>query len=159
MLTKMAFRSTLGHFPSGVVAVTSRDAHGEPVGMAVSSFTSVSLEPPLVAFLPSKSSSTFPIIARRGTFCVNVLAVGQEDICRALAVPGGDKFTRVSWHPGSHDDPVLDGVVAWLGCTITSVHDAGDHDIVVGHVDDLAADGSADPLLFFRSQYHHVAAA
>ncbi|TVT61279.1 flavin reductase family protein [Amycolatopsis rhizosphaerae] len=159
MLTSARFRSVLGHFPSGVVAITGRDAKGGPAGMAVSSFTSVSLDPPLVAFLPGKTSSTFPVIARRGTFCVNVLAVGQEDLCQALAVPGADKFAGVDWHPGPHGDPVLDGVVAWIGCTIEAMHDAGDHRIVIGRVDDLAAGTAAEPLLFFRRRYHHLAAA
>ncbi len=151
-------RSVLGHFPSGVAAITALDGDGRPVGMAVSSFTSVSLSPPLVAFLPAKTSSTFPRIAERGTFCVNVLAADQEDVCRALATPGGDKFAGLSWRPGPHGDPVLDGVAAWIACTIQSVHDAGDHHIVLGRVDDLAADTAAAPLLFFRSRYHHLAA-
>ncbi|NBH11890.1 flavin reductase family protein [Amycolatopsis sp. SID8362] len=158
MLTSARFRSVLGHFPSGIVAITGRDAAGAPAGMAVSSFTSVSLDPPLVAFLPGKASSTFPVLARSGTFCVNVLAAGQEDICRALAVSGVDKFAGLPWRPGPHGDPVLEGVVAWIGCTIEAVHDAGDHHIVVGRVDDLAAGTAAEPLLFFRSRYHHLAA-
>ncbi|WP_329250024.1 flavin reductase family protein [Actinoallomurus sp. NBC_01490] len=153
------FRSVLGHFPSGVAAITSLDAEGRPVGMTVSSFTSVSLTPPLVAFLPGKTSSTFPVIAERGTFCVNVLAAGQEPVCRALAVSGEDKFTEVAWRPGPHGDPVIDGVVAWIGCTIEAVHEAGDHRIVVGRVDELDAGAAVSPLLFFRSRYHHLAAA
>ncbi|MBB5159848.1 flavin reductase family protein [Saccharopolyspora phatthalungensis] len=153
------FRSVLGHFPSGVTAITSLDGERRPVGMAVSSFTSVSLDPPLVAFLPGKTSSTFPVIAERGSFCVNVLAAGQERICRALSVSGGDKFAEVAWRPGPLGDPVIDGVVAWVGCTIDAVHDAGDHHIVVGRVNDLGADTEASPLLFFRSHYGRVAAA
>ena len=127
--------------------------------MAVSSFTSVSLDPPLVAFLPGKTSSTFPVIAERGTFCVNVLAAGQEQVCRALSVPGRDKFADVAWHPGPHGDPVIDRVVAWISCTIDAVHDAGDHHIVVGRVDDLEAGTAPSPLLFFRSQYGHLMSA
>jgi 3-hydroxy-9,10-secoandrosta-1,3,5(10)-triene-9,17-dione monooxygenase reductase component len=157
MLTSARFRSVLGHFPSGVAAITSLDARGGPVGMAVSSFTSVSLDPPLVAFLPGKTSSTFPVIAERGTFCVNILAAGQEPVCRALAVSGEDKFAEIAWRPGPHGAPVIYGVVAWIGCTIAAVHDAGDHRIVLGRVDDLAADTAAEPLLFFRSEYHHLA--
>ncbi|SEO90654.1 flavin reductase family protein [Amycolatopsis saalfeldensis] len=153
------FRSVLGHFPSGVAAITSLDTQGRPVGMAVSSFTSVSLDPPLVAFLPGKTSSTFPVIAERGTFCVNVLAAGQEAVCHALAVPGGDKFADLGWQPGPHGNPVLDGVVAWIGCTIETMHDAGDHRIVVGRVEDLATGTTAEPLLFFRGRYPHLAAA
>ncbi|MER7198458.1 monooxygenase [Streptomyces sp. CB01635] len=153
------FRTVLGHFPSGITAITSRDAQGRPVGMTVASFTSVSLTPPLVAFLPGKSSSTFPVIAERGTFCVNILATDQERICRALSVSGGDKFAEVTWRPGPNGDPVIDGVVAWIGCTIEAVHDAGDHHIVIGRVDDLDADSTASPLLFFRSRYNHLVPA
>jgi 3-hydroxy-9,10-secoandrosta-1,3,5(10)-triene-9,17-dione monooxygenase reductase component len=127
--------------------------------MAVSSFTSVSLDPPLVAFLPGKTSSTFPAIAERGTFCVNILAANQEQVCRALSVSGDDKFADVVWRPGPHGDPVIDGVVAWIGCTIEAVHDAGDHHIVIGRVDNLEADTAASPLLFFRSQYGHLVSA
>ncbi len=159
MLTNLGFRSVLAHFPSGIVAITGRNTSGEPVGMAVSSFTSVSLDPPLVGFFPGKTSSTFPLIAEHGTFCVNVLAAGQEGICRALSASGGDKFATIGWHPGPHGDPVIDGVVAWIGCSIEAVHDAGDHHIVIGRVDDLAADTSVDPLLFFRSRYHDLTAA
>ncbi|MGW6404713.1 flavin reductase family protein [Streptomyces sp. NPDC055134] len=153
------FRTVLGHFPSGITAITSRDAQGRPVGMTVASFTSVSLTPPLVAFLPGKSSSTFPVIAERGTFCVNILATDQERICRALSVSGGDKFADVTWRPGPNGDPVIDGVIAWIGCTIEAVHDAGDHHIVIGRVDDLDADSTASPLLFFRSRYDHLVSA
>lgn len=151
------FRSVLGHFPTGVVAITACDSAGKPVGMAVSSFTSVSLDPPLVAFLPGKSSSTFPAIAAHGTFCVNVLSAGQEPVCRALSASGGDKFADLSWRPGPHGDPVLDGVTAWIGCTIEKIHDAGDHHLVLGRVDELAADTTASPLLFFRSHYGRLA--
>ncbi len=153
------FRSVLGHFPSGITAITSLDVDGRPVGMAVSSFTSVSLDPPLVAFLPGKTSSTFPVIAERGTFCVNILAASQEQVCRALSVSGGDKFANVAWRTGPHGAPVIDGVVAWIGCTIDAVHDAGDHHIVIGRVDDLEAGTAASPLLFFRSQYGHLVSA
>ncbi|WP_137976133.1 flavin reductase [Streptomyces violaceusniger] len=153
------FRAVLGHFPSGITAITSRDAQGGPVGMTVASFTSVSLTPPLVAFLPGKTSATFPVIAERGTFCVNVLAVDQERICRALSVSGGDKFAEVPWRPGPHGDPVIDGVVAWIHCGIEAVHDAGDHYIVIGRVTDLDADSTAPPLLFFRSRYNQLVSA
>jgi flavin reductase (DIM6/NTAB) family NADH-FMN oxidoreductase RutF len=153
------FRSVLGHFPSGVTAITSLDPSGDPVGMTVSSFTAVSLEPPLVAFLPGKTSSTFPVIRRRGRFCVNVLAADQERICRSLSASGGDKFAEVPWRPGPHGDPVIDDVVAWIACTIEAVHDAGDHCIVVGRVDELEADAAASPLVFFQSHYGQLTAA
>jgi flavin reductase (DIM6/NTAB) family NADH-FMN oxidoreductase RutF len=151
------FRRVLGHYPSGVVGITSRGSGGEPVGMAVSSFTSVSLDPPLVAFLPSKSSSTYAAIRDSGVFCANVLAADQEQVCRAFAAKGGDKFAGVGWVAGATGAPLLEGAVAWVECTIEAVHDAGDHDIVVGRVKDLAVANSAVPLLFFQGGYGRFA--
>src|SRR5687767_9052427 len=86
------FRQVLGRFPTGVVVVTGIDPHGRPAGMAVGSFTSVSLVPPLLAFFPDKGSSSFPKIRASGSFCVNVLSASQEPVCRAFATKGADKF-------------------------------------------------------------------
>ncbi|MBB5153523.1 flavin reductase family protein [Saccharopolyspora phatthalungensis] len=152
------FRRVLGHCPAGVVGITAVDQTGGPVGLVVSSFTSVSLDPPLVAFLPTKSSTTFPKIRDSGSFCANVLAAAQRDLCRAFAVSGGDKFAGVDWSPGPTGSPILAGAVAWIDCDIDAVHDAGDHEIVVGRVRALAAE-PADPsaLVFFRGGYRAIA--
>ncbi len=148
------FRQVLGHFPTGVVVATALPSDGAPVGMAVGSFTSVSLDPPLVAFLPGRTSSSFPRIRAAGAFCINVLAGDQEGICRAFAARGADKYAGVRWRPSSATgSPVLDGAVAWIDCDIDDVVEAGDHYIVLGRVRDLAAAGEADPLLFFRGGY------
>src|SRR5581483_7424445 len=107
------FRAVLGNYPTGVVVITAVEDGGAPCGMAVGSFTSVSLDPPLVAFLPDKSSTSFPKIRTASSFCVNVLAAEQEDICRAFARSGGDKFAGVAWTPTASGAPKLDGVSAW----------------------------------------------
>lgn len=148
------FRSVMGHFPTGVTAVTAVD-EGTPVGMTVGSFTSVSLEPPLVAFLPGRHSRTWARIRHAGNFCVNVLTCEQVDLCSAFATNQADKFGAISWHPGLSGSPVLDGALAWIDCAIDAVHPAGDHDIVVGRVLALEADLDAlsGPLLFFRGGY------
>jgi flavin reductase (DIM6/NTAB) family NADH-FMN oxidoreductase RutF/DNA-binding IclR family transcriptional regulator len=147
------FRHVLGHFPTGVVVVTAMRAGGEPAGMAVGSFTSVSLDPPLVAFLPDRSSTSFPRIREAGSFCINVLAGDQEHVCRAFATRGGDKYSSATWTPAGSGAPVLDGVVAWIDCDIDQVLEAGDHYIVLGRVRDLAVTQQASPLLFFRGGY------
>src|SRR5437868_3535599 len=103
------FRRVLGHFPTGVVAITAPD--GEPVGMAVGSFASISLEPPLVGFFVDRGSSTWPRVARAGSFAVNVLAADQEAVCRRFGRKGVDRFAGVRWHPGHGDAPLLDGAV------------------------------------------------
>ncbi|GAB7003289.1 flavin reductase [Nocardioides sp. AN3] len=151
------FRLVLGHYPSGVVAVTGRNADGAPVGMVATSFTSVSLDPPLVAFLPMRTSSTWAALSEAGAFCVNVLAADQEHVSRQLAVKGGDKFGALRWRTEATGSPVLDGVVAWIDCTIDAVHEAGDHFIVVGSVERLEVEKPASPLLSFQGGYGTVA--
>lgn len=147
------FRQVLGHFPTGVVVVTAIQEDGVPAGMAVGSFTSVSLDPPLVAFLPDKSSTSFPKIRAAGSFCINVLAGDQETVCRAFAVRGPDRFAGVPWHPAGSGAPIVDGAVAWIDCDIEQILEAGDHYIVLGRVRDLSVTGRPSPLLFFRGGY------
>jgi 3-hydroxy-9,10-secoandrosta-1,3,5(10)-triene-9,17-dione monooxygenase reductase component len=146
------FRQVLGHFPTGVTVVTA-DPGGKPVGLTIGSFTSVSLAPPLVGFLPGKSSTSWPEIERAGHFCVNVLAEDQAEACWAFAKDGDDKFASFSWSAASSGAPVLDGVLAWIDCDLEAVYDAGDHWFVMGRVRDLdASGGDAGPLLFFRGK-------
>lgn len=147
------FRQVLGHFPTGVAVVTAVH-EGMPVGMSIGSFTSVSLDPPLVAFFPGRTSSSWPAIEASGAFCANVLAEDQEHLSRLFAGKGDDKFSGVGWQPGPTGSPVLDGVLAWIDCDIERVEEAGDHWYVLGRVRDLAATGKAGgPLVFFRGGY------
>jgi flavin reductase (DIM6/NTAB) family NADH-FMN oxidoreductase RutF len=148
------FRRVLGHFPTGVVIVTAISG-GDPAGLSVGSFTSVSLDPPLVAILPSKASTSWPRIAAAGTFCINILAASQERLCRTFAVSGADKFAGVSWHPAPSGAPILDGSLAWIDCGLERCVDAGDHFIVLGRVRalDLHQDQMAAPLIFFQGGY------
>lgn len=152
------FRAVLGHFPTGVVAITAMPLSGAPAGMAVGSFTSVSLDPPLVAFLPGRSSTSFPLIRAARSFCANVLSADQEDVCRALAVSGGDKFAGIAWRPAGSGAPIIAGAVAWIDCDIDTVHTAGDHYIVIGRVRDLGMEKPAAPLVFHRGGYGLTAA-
>src|SRR4249920_1206775 len=126
-----AFREVLGHFPTGVVVIAGIDQDGAPAGMAVGSFTSVSLDPPLVAFLPDRASTSFPKIRATGSFCINVLADDQEHVCRAFAARGGDKYGSAAWRPAGSGAPILYGVVAWIDCDLDQVLEAGDHYIVL----------------------------
>jgi 3-hydroxy-9,10-secoandrosta-1,3,5(10)-triene-9,17-dione monooxygenase reductase component len=146
------FRTVLGHFCTGVTIITSVDG-GEPVGMTCQSFTSLSLDPPLVAFCPAKSSSTWPRIEPSGAFCVNILSDDQEELCRVFAVRGADKFRGIGWRPADTGSPILQDGLAWIDCRILVVHDAGDHLIVVGRVVELKASRTAKPLLFYRGGY------
>lgn len=153
----MAFRNVLGHFPTGVVLITGIAEDGEPVGMIVGSFTSVSLDPPLVAFLPTVASQTFSKLRTAGSFCVNVLAADQEELCRRFAGKSADKFDGLSWQQSPLGAPVLDGVVAYIDCTFDSINDAGDHYIVLGAVHELQVCSPVAPLLFFQGGYGRFA--
>ena len=146
------FRQVLGHFPTGVVVVTAAN-DGTPAGLAVGSFASVSLDPPLVAFFPGRSSSSWPHIEKAGYFCVNILGEHQEDICRIFASRGSDKFATIGWKRGRTGAPILNDVIGWIECSIERVDEVGDHYFVVGRVIDLEVAHEGGPLIFFRGGY------
>ncbi|MBB5795525.1 flavin reductase family protein [Streptomyces caelestis] len=152
------FRRVLGNFATGVAVITAPPATtgDSPAGFACQSFTSLSLDPPLVAFMVGRTSTTWPRIATAGVFCVNVLAAHQSELCRAFAVSGADKFAGVAYDAAPvSGSPRLSGAVAWIDCAIHAVHTGGDHLIVVGRVDALgtAADDPDGPLLFHRGRF------
>ena len=151
------FRDVLGLFASGVTVVTSM-ADGAPVGMTCQSFTSVSLAPPLVMFSPARTSRAWPLMQRAGYFCVNILAADQSDISNAMATKGTDKYDGIGWRPASTGAPLLDGVLGYVDCTVQSVHEAGDHYVVLGRVKELGfVDDDRKPLLYYRGGYDTVA--
>jgi flavin reductase (DIM6/NTAB) family NADH-FMN oxidoreductase RutF len=145
-------RNVLGHFASGVTVVTAMGPDG-PIGFTCQSFSSLSLDPPLVAFAPARTSSTWPRLRQAGRFCVNVLADDQSDLSQAFARSGTDKYAGVSWSPSPHGSPMLDGVVAWIDSELWAEYDGGDHTIVVARVLDLGADATRSPLVFHRGSY------
>ncbi len=146
------FRQVLGHFATGVTVVTGT-VDGHAVGLAVNSFTSVSLAPELVAFCVGVGSSTWPGLRTAGSFCVNVLAEDQEALSRAFAAHGPDRFQGVGWRPAPSGAPVLAGALAWVDCTVEAEHPAGDHLIVVGRVHALDVEHEGRPLIFYRGGY------
>jgi 3-hydroxy-9,10-secoandrosta-1,3,5(10)-triene-9,17-dione monooxygenase reductase component len=145
-------REVLGHFASGVTVVTSLPEEG-PIGFTCQSFSSLSLDPPLVVFAPARSSSTWPRLREIGRFCVNVLAEDQDRLSAAFARSGGDKFAGVHWRHSRLGSPVLDDVVAWIDCELWAEYDGGDHTLVAARVLDLGADPRRRPLLFHRGGY------
>ncbi|MFI1013454.1 flavin reductase family protein [Streptomyces sp. NPDC020965] len=151
------FRRVLGQFATGVTVVTAYDA-GTPAGFACQSFSSLSLDPPLVAFMVARTSTTWPRIARAGVFCVNILGADQGELCMGFAVRGADKFAGVAYAPAPvTGSPLLAGVPAWVDCTIHAVHTGGDHLIVVGRVEALGATDGDGPLLFHRGAFGRLA--
>lgn len=147
------FREVLGHFATGVVVIAATDPEtGEPAGLAANSFTSVSLDPPLVGFCIARTSTSWPKIRRCERICINVLSAQQTEICKQLATRGGNKFAGIEWSPSPGGAPAIHGAVAWLEVSVTDEHPAGDHVIVVSRVLSLGA-ASQLPLLFYRGTY------
>jgi flavin reductase (DIM6/NTAB) family NADH-FMN oxidoreductase RutF len=144
-------REIMRHVPSSVVVVTA--VHdGAPIGMTVGSFTSASLDPPLVSFFAGKSSTTWPFIEVAGRFCVNVLSARQPHVAASFAARGADRFGGRAWTLSPLGSPLLEGVLAWLDCELYAVHEVGDHVSVAGLVHGAHALGDAQPLVFFRGQ-------
>nr|WP_237555870.1 flavin reductase family protein [Streptomyces sp. SID5914] len=146
-----ALREIMRHVPSSVAVVTAL-CDGVPVGMTVGSFTSASLDPPLVSFFAGRSSTTWPLIEQSGRFCVNVLSAGQPQIAAAFASRDADRFGGRIWTPSPLGSPLLDGVLAWLDCELYGLHEVGDHVAVAGLVHGAQAVGEAKPLVFFRGE-------
>jgi 3-hydroxy-9,10-secoandrosta-1,3,5(10)-triene-9,17-dione monooxygenase reductase component len=146
------FRQVLGHFATGVTVITGSH-EGEPVGFACQAFAALSLDPPLVVFCPGKLSGTWPRIARTGELGVNVLAADQRELARKFGVTAADKFDGVRWSPAANGAPILPGVLAWAACTVETVHEAGDHFVVIARVSELGECVGGDPLLFYRGRF------
>jgi 3-hydroxy-9,10-secoandrosta-1,3,5(10)-triene-9,17-dione monooxygenase reductase component len=147
------FRTAMGQFSTGIVVATGC-LDGKPAGFAAQSFVSLSLDPPLIALCPGKSSTSWPKLRDSGHFCINILSDEQKPLCDHFAMSGGDKFADLTWRAGVSGSPVLADVLAYVDCKLEAEHDAGDHTIAVGRVLDfklLAAEDS--PLLFFRGGY------
>jgi 3-hydroxy-9,10-secoandrosta-1,3,5(10)-triene-9,17-dione monooxygenase reductase component len=149
------FRSVLGHFATGVTIITAMDGE-EPVGMAANSFTSLSLDPPLVLFCVAHTSSTWPRIEQAGTFAINILGEGHEELSQLFAMKGADRFSKTPWRIGVSGAPVLEEAIAYLDCRFEAEYPGGDHKIIVGRVLDLDMREGARPLLFFKGGYERM---
>jgi 3-hydroxy-9,10-secoandrosta-1,3,5(10)-triene-9,17-dione monooxygenase reductase component len=145
------YRQVMGQFLAGVTVITAMN-EGVPVGMAASSFTSLSMEPPLVLFCPGKNSGTWARIAEAGHYAVNILGAEHESVSRQMASKSDDKFAGLAWHTEASGCPVLDDALGWIDCRTEHIYDGGDHWIVVGRVLALGwRDG--DPLAYHRGAY------
>ena len=149
------YRQVLGHFPTGVTAVTANGAE-RPVGVAIGSFVSISLDPPLVGFFLDTDSGSWPAIEASGHFCVNVLGSDQQELCGVMASTSEDKFTGVETTAAPRSGaPILPGAQAVIDCRIEQVVPTGDHNLIIGRVLSLSAseDVGAGPMVFYKGQY------
>jgi 3-hydroxy-9,10-secoandrosta-1,3,5(10)-triene-9,17-dione monooxygenase reductase component len=145
-------RQHLGYFATGVTVITAEDEAG-PVGFACQSFSSVSLEPPLVLFCVDESSRSWPRIRAAGTFCVNILAEDQQELCGRFGSKTGAKFEGLEWTRSAWDTPALPDVLIRVHAEVAQVHTAGDHDIVIGRVLELEQPRGGRPLVFYQGRF------
>jgi flavin reductase (DIM6/NTAB) family NADH-FMN oxidoreductase RutF len=148
------FRQAMGHFASGVTVVTT-EHDGELYGMTVSSFSSLSLKPPLILICIDKFVPSHEGISSAGHFVVNILEERQEHLSRRFATTLNDKFTGVAWHSGQLGLPVLDSTLAAIECRLHATIDGGDHAIFIGEVVATEIREGA-PLLYYRRGYHEL---
>jgi 3-hydroxy-9,10-secoandrosta-1,3,5(10)-triene-9,17-dione monooxygenase reductase component len=149
------FRDALGRFATGVALVTAAP-DGEPAGLIVNSLASVSLEPPLVSFCPSRNSLTWSRMRRARRFGVNVLGREHEQFVRRASPAGADRFAGLDWALGRHGVPLVADALATLECEIVAEHPAGDHWIVVGRVAGARSSSVDEPLVFFAGAFGTV---
>jgi flavin reductase (DIM6/NTAB) family NADH-FMN oxidoreductase RutF len=151
-VSKEEFRSALGRFASGVTVVTTRDADGAALGITVSAFSSVSLEPPLVLVCIDKRASVHDVLVEGYHFAVNILAEDQELLSRRFASKDDDRFNGTAYRDSAQGAPLLDGALASIECRVVQAYAVGDHTIVVGEVESTSI-GDGKPLAYFRGGY------
>lgn len=149
------FKAALSRWATGVAVVTTRSRAGEIAGLTASSFTSVSLDPPLVLFCLAHTSTSKPAFDDTDGFAINILSESQRALSGRFAQQGGDKFAGLGWRPGLRRIPLIDDALAHVECRIAAVHAAGDHSIVVGEAEriDVRED---QPLVYYRGTYYEL---
>jgi len=162
------YREVMGHYPTGVAVVTGFDASSEhvgqagapePVGLVVGTFSAVSMDPPLVCFMPQRTSSTYARLAGAASYCVNIVAADQLELCRTLTGRSTDKFEKVAWRTSPYGAPQLDDAVAHVHCHPAQQIEAGDHYIVLCAIDAMEVIRPTSPLLFFQGGYGEFTSA
>ncbi len=149
-------RDAMGCFATGITVVTAQDASGTPVGLTANSFTSVSLDPPLLLVCIANTAGTAPVLRNAAHFGVNVLQTSQQQTSNRFAGKGEDRFAETPWAPGETGVPLLEGSLVGFECKRHAVHDGGDHFLLVGEVVRAGFEPRRDPLLYFRGKYRRL---
>ena len=150
-----ALRDAFGSFMTGVTVITTIDGSGQPVGFTANSFSSVSLDPPLLLVCPGRFLTSFPVFEACSSFAVSVLAEGQENVSNIFASFRGDRFAEVAWRPDGHGVPLIDGAAAHFSCKTAKVIPAGDHIVLLGAIEDFAQSGLSG-LGYAKGQYVNI---
>ena len=148
-------RNVMGHFATGVTVITTSDITGKPFGLTVNSFTSLSLNPPLVVVCVDKTVDCYSCFDESKVFAVNILSEDQEELSRRFATKGIEKFAGIQWRMGEHGLPLLDGVIGTIECKVTRSYEGGDHTLFLGEILSATAKGDR-PLLFFKGKYYRL---
>ena len=153
------FRNALGCFATGITVITALDESKAPVGLTANSFTSLSLDPPLVLFCVDRTIKSFQAMHSNRHFAVNILREDQEHLSRQFAKTGADKWNGVRFQSWDTGCPIIEGCIANLECDVESLFEGGDHVIIIGKVRRMRFDSSADcrPLLYYKGKYGAVA--
>ncbi len=158
MATEQEFKDALARWASGVAVVCTRDPSDLVYGLTVSSFSSLSLDPPLILACIANRSRFLPMVQQSGRFAVSILHRDQEAMSNAFARPGREPAPAcegVEVRSTPSGQPVVEGAMAWLDCTLHDTVVAGDHTVVIGRVEASFA-GQGDPLLYYRRAYRTV---
>ena len=150
------FRDALGCFATGVTIITAMAPDGSPIGLTANSFTSVSLDPPLLLVCIANNAGSGSVLREAERFAVNVLQIGQQPTSNRFAGKGEDRFAATPWEVGEFGTPVLTGSLSSFECARDAVHDGGDHFILVGRVLKAMFEPRRDPLLYFRGKYRRL---
>jgi flavin reductase (DIM6/NTAB) family NADH-FMN oxidoreductase RutF/pimeloyl-ACP methyl ester carboxylesterase len=149
-------RDAMGCFATGVTIVTAFGADGLPIGLTANSFTSVSLDPPLLLVCIANTAGSAPVLRGATRFAVNVLQIGQQPTSNRFAGKGEDRFAATPWEKGEFDSPVLLGSLTAFECEQESLYEAGDHFLLIGRVLKASFEPRRDPLLYFRGKYRRL---
>ena len=148
-------RNVFGAFATGVTIITTKDTNGKPFGLTANSYTSLSLDPPLVLVCVDKKVDCYACFEQSKVFVVNILAEGQDQLSTRFATKGIEKFEGVATREGSVGVPLLDGAIGYIECKLVNGFEGGDHTIYVGEVQSASVTGDR-PLLFFKGKYSQL---
>jgi len=156
LINQREFRDAMGCFACAVTVISTTTLDGQAVGVTVNSFNSVSLDPPLVLFCLGREATKFDDFLASGQFTVNILRQGQDNISNGFAADGGNFFQTMDSYTSALGNPLVPDALAIFDCETETVHDGGDHVILIGRVIELRHDHEGDPLIYYRGRYCNV---
>jgi len=157
-IDSLLLRQALGCFATGVVVATTRGENNAPVGLTINSFSSVSLDPPLILWSIALNAPSLDAFRTHPGFTINILSDDQQSTCAQFAKPADDKFKGIDWHPGYEDTPVINDALAVLQCRTYRRYEGGDHEILLGEVMDISFN-EKKPLVFHRGALTELASS